>query len=159
MISRSRVSLSRRVRSTHLRSVISACSAWLAFSSSAVRSRTAQFEFLVGPQQGFFRPLSLGDVAGDAEGADHAPVGVVQGQLGRRGPGFPAVAQPDFLFDLADQRPPGPHDLFFVGPGVGRMLRGEEVDVGLADGLRRILHSETVGQARLILRKRLSRSL
>ncbi len=102
---------------------------------------TGRFGRLFRRPQGLGAPLLCGDVLRDAEGADDLPRVVVQRQFRAGDPSGTSV-RPGFLLFLVEDALPAAHDFLLVGQGLEGMFVGEEVDVGLADGVARILQSE-----------------
>ena len=86
-------------------------------------------QLCVGPRDLFFGLHQLGDVMGDAPGANDLPIAAVQGVFaGGIGNGFPLRV--DGLFDAVKQGAPGFHDLDFVLPA--RLRAGLRVQVSVA---------------------------
>src|SRR6516162_3107078 len=98
---------------------------------------------LLMSEQDLLRLLALGDVAGDAEGADDVSALVSERHLGGGYPALPAIEPADQFF-LPDQRPAGANDLLLVGHGALGILLGEEVKIGLAHDLCRIVKMESI---------------
>ncbi len=75
---------------------------------------TGEFGGFLGLPQRFGRLLPLGDISGDAEGADDFSAGAPQRELARGGPCHVAV-RPRFLFLFVEHRPTSLYDFLFVG--------------------------------------------
>ena len=106
-----------------------------------------ELEAILRLRQGRLGLLAPGDVARDAERADHVPVDIPVGELRGRHPG-PAAVGPGLALLSVDQGQAGPHDLPFVLEGRPSMIGQEEVGIGLADRLRGVAQAERRGQGR-----------
>ncbi len=100
--------------------------------------------------EGLLGVLELGDVLGNPEGALDFAIRTAQGQLGGEDPGIILMEAlvpfgPGFAFGLADDGLAGVDDPFFVFEGCLGMFRGEEVEVGFADGFFGVIQAECAG--------------
>ena len=91
----------------------------------------------------FLGLLLLGDIARNAKGADDPALLVAQRNLGGRNPGIRLV-EPGFPL-LNVQRLAGANDLQFIGAGLLRVRRREEIEIRLADRSHGIVQSKERG--------------
>ena len=103
------------------------------------------FGFLDRHLQPHLGLLSPRNVARDAKRSENGTVGTVQRNLVRQHPGDMPVRLELVLF-LANAQDAGPHDLLFVRDVLLRPVRIEEIAIGLADGLRRVVQAKVIRQ-------------
>ena len=92
-----------------------------------------------------FGLLAVGDVAGDAHGADDLAAVIEEGDFGGEDPALVAIG-PGFLFFEAGEGVAGGDNFLFVGEGKIGVLGTEEVGVGFTDGLSGAGEAEVAGQ-------------
>ena len=97
---------------------------------------------------GFLRPLALGDVVGDAAGADNSPRVIPQGQLGGQHPRFRAIGPRLLLFDV-HQGLARADDLLLVSQRLAGVFLGEEIRIRFADHLRRVAQAKPLDHGRI----------
>ena len=118
---------------------------WLILARKSLLARLAASASLDRHLQPHLGLLAPSNVPRDAERAENCAVGTVQRNLVRQHPGDVAVPLELVLF-LANAQDAGAHDFLFVGNVLLRPLRIEEIQIGLADGLRRIVQAEVIRQ-------------
>ena len=103
----------------------------------------AAAQFLRVSRELLFRFFALRDVAREAERADDFPGLVAQRHLRRRHPRLAAI-RPHFVLLLVHHRLAGADDLLLVVEGLARVLFAEEIEVRLAEHVRRIVRAEAL---------------
>lgn len=91
---------------------------------------------------GFFE---VGDILGNAEGADDDAGVIAERDFGGEHP-FSAAVLEDFQFGLGEDRVAGADDVLFVIEGGLGVIVGEEIEIRQADGLVGMIEAEFRGQ-------------